>query len=253
MMLHITSRPFLILWLNIKKTLGDAGITSWLCRVFLNRIDMALSSPVMKVCGMREVENVRVVAALDPTYLGFIFVPGSSRYLDPFVASKPWNEVPSHIGRVGVFQDAKVATIVDTALACGLNIAQLHGDEDRAFIDELHRAAPGLLLWKALAMDDEQPFKHVDQYLGAVEMFVFDSGSGGTGEKFNWEVVTRYTGQVPFLLAGGIGPGDWDLIQQSELLAMEAFAGIDVNSRVELSPGVKDAELVKRLLEQVRR
>ncbi|WP_295729173.1 phosphoribosylanthranilate isomerase [uncultured Muribaculum sp.] len=201
---------------------------------------------MIKVCGMKEPDNIRNVAALTPMMMGFIFYPGSPRYaggLDPDVV----RSLPEHVRPVGVFVDATVDEVLSVCDRYGIRIAQLHGDESPETCRRLREA--GMTVFKAVGIADETYMKRLEGYAGSVDMFVFDTKSearGGTGRKFDHSLLDGYALDIPYLLGGGIGPDDVDAI----VAAMRpGMAGIDINSRFEVAPGVKNLRtLIKFIL-----
>ena len=206
-----------------------------------------------KVCGMREAANIRAVEALGVDWLGFIFWPKSSRYVDAVP-----DYLPVRAKRVGVFVDASAADIKAKAEAYGLDIIQLHGQESPDFLRTLRdtlppvrgQAAPPKLI-KAFPIATKADLEACRAYDGVADYFLFDTRAalpGGNGRQFDWSVLAAYDGQTPFLLSGGIGPADSRRLQQFH---HPRCIGIDLNSRFELSPGLKDTEALRRFLSAI--
>jgi phosphoribosylanthranilate isomerase len=196
----------------------------------------------LKVCGMRDPQNILEVVALNPDYMGFIFYPGSRRFVGKDF-SLPTG-IPDGKKKVGVFVNEPVASIQGIAEFCGLDLVQLHGDESAAVCEEIRRSGLGVI--KAFSIDAEFDFKDVGPYRKAADYFLFDSKGkyfGGNGVAFDWGRLQEYDQSVPFFLSGGISTGDLDAIK--DLKAMNLLA-IDVNSKVEKSVGIKDVELIKK-------
>ena len=194
---------------------------------------------VIKVCGMREPENIREAEALGIDLMGFIFWPKSSR----FVSERP-AYLPTRCKRVGVFVDEHIEEVQR------LDIIQLHGHESPDYIRQLHLSCSLIKAFNIATIDD---FTACIPYEGLVDYFLFDTKGqrvGGNGQKFDWRVLKAYRGQTPFLLSGGIGPDD-DL--RIKAFCHPRYAGIDLNSRFELSPGLKDIDSIKRFLEKVKK
>lgn len=201
---------------------------------------------MIKVCGMKEADNIRNVAALTPMMMGFIFYAGSPRYageLDPAVV----RSLPEHVRPVGVFVDAPEEEVLSVCDRYGIRIAQLHGDESPEMCRSLRES--GLTVFKAVGIADESDIARLAAYAGSVDMFVFDTKSeahGGTGRKFDHSLLEKYALDVHYLLGGGIGPDDVDAIVSAMRPGM---AGIDINSRFEVSPGIKNLRtLIKFIL-----
>lgn len=188
---------------------------------------------------MREAENIRAVEALGVDLMGFIFWPHSKRY----VASRP-NYLPRNAKRVGVFVDAKVEEVKKIADTYALDFIQLHGHETPEYCAQLQ----GWQLIKAFNIATSADLMQTAAYEGLVSYFLFDTKGecvGGNGKQFDWSVLTSYNGKTPFLLSGGIGPDDWKNIK---LFQHPRFAGIDLNSRFETAPALKDTTLLQDFL-----
>ncbi len=197
----------------------------------------------VKVCGMREGGNIEAVERLRPDMMGFVCCPSSPRH----VAVRP-SYLP-RVERVGVFVDPSLDDVLGYVRMLGLNRIQLHGSEPPAFCDAVGQAA-GLPVMKAIAIGGAEDLRQAEAYEGsrAVDMLLFDTrcpSHGGSGEGFDWTVLAAYEGNLPFLLAGGIGPDD---IERALAFRHERLAGFDVNSRFELRPGVKDIDRLRPFL-----
>ena len=207
-----------------------------------------MNKVVVKVCGMREGGNIREVESLGPDWMGFIFYSKSPR----FVKEEP-SYLPSKAKRVGVFVDADLEYIARTTERFDLDLVQLHGNESPEMVLRLRNALPnGIQIIKAFNVAASDDLRHVSDYEGVANYFLFDtkaSLAGGNGSKFNWEVLAGYQGKTPFFLSGGIGPED--------ALAVRSFShpslyGVDLNSRFESVPAVKDIALLKHFLNQLK-
>lgn len=199
----------------------------------------------IKVCGMREEHNIRSVAAQEPSFMGFIFYKESPRYVgaDFHIPA----DVSLSIKRVGVVVNETIPNIQHLVAQHHLHYVQLHGDENTEVVKNLYES--GIALIKAFRIDDAFDFSSVRPYESYVEYFLFDTKGekyGGNAKRFDWKKLDSYTGDVPFLLSGGIGTEHLDDVRK---LQHSRLAGIDVNSRVELAPGVKDIEQVKQVME----
>ncbi|MEN8202927.1 MAG: phosphoribosylanthranilate isomerase [Bacteroidota bacterium] len=195
---------------------------------------------------MRIPENLEQVCSLDPDYVGYIFYPGSKRYVgskpDPTLFKLP----PAEITKVGVFVNQPLATIIELYELHRLDMVQLHGNEPPEYCREL--TEHGVAVIKALGPDANRM-----EYPDVVQLFLFDTpgpGWGGTGKKFDWNLIREGTVPGPFLMSGGIGPEDARAVRQ---LRHENFRGIDVNSRFERSPGLKDIPRLKEFIKEIRK
>lgn len=229
------------------------------------------NKPLIKVCGMRDPDNIRAVAQLSIDYMGLIFYPKSSRYVDmqhlctglmpdqadPNISEATKADNHNGIGRVGVFVDAMAQDIITRVVAFELDAVQLHGSETPTFIRNLRATIvpdirPTLKVFKAMSISSADDFAHCTQYEGVVDMFVFDTkctGYGGSGQQFDWSLLDSYHGTVPFLLSGGIGPDDAERIKA---VNHPQFVGVDLNSRFETEPAVKDVQLIGSFIKQLR-
>ena len=206
---------------------------------------------IIKVCGMREPENIRAVEALGIDLMGFIFWPHSSRY----VGGRP-AYLPENCRRAGVFVDAPEQDILDAVKDFRLDVIQLHGHETPEAIVALKERAtalnPAICLVKSLAVKSPEDLVQTAAYECMCDAFLFDTKGklpGGNGQQFDWNVLREYRGRLPFLLSGGIGPDDGARIRA---LDMPGCIGIDLNSRFETAPGLKDVEALRTFIETVR-
>ena len=196
--------------------------------------------PLLKVCGMREAENIRELEAQGVDLMGFIFWPKSSRY----VSERP-AYLPTKCKRVGVFVDERIEEVQRIAKEYALDFIQLHGHETPDYIRQLD----DLSIIKAFNIATADDFAACIPYEGLVDYFLFDTKGksvGGNGEKFDWSVLKAYHGRTPFLLSGGIGPDDATRIKA---IRHPRYAGIDLNSRFELSPALKDINKLKTFIQ----
>lgn len=194
---------------------------------------------IVKVCGMRDPDNIRAVEAAGIDWMGFIFWPGSKRY----VAEPPTYMPRGNVQRVGVFVDTTIEDIVQHAKAFGLHLIQLHGSESPDFCREVH-AATGRRIIKAFSIACTDDLARTKDYEGLADYFLFDTKStlpGGSGQQFDWDILKSYDGSVPFLLSGGLGPTDLPRLRD---FSHPKWIGIDLNSRFEKAPGIKDANLI---------
>ena len=230
---------------------------------------------LIKVCGMRDDDNIREVSQLDIDLMGFIFWPGSKRFVK-MIPSKAGilpdysperlrrasrqgeaSRQPSGVQRVGVFVDEMPQTILTSIYNYGLQYVQLHGQESPVMIDNLKRTlipdiAPDIKVIKAISVAGKDDVARYKDYEGLVDLFLFDTRCptvGGSGRQFDWDVLAAYDGHTPFLLSGGIGPDDAERVRQFD---HPMLAGIDLNSRFETEPGRKDVERLRAFISQVR-
>lgn len=197
-------------------------------------------------------DNARVVAALSPAYLGFIFFERSPRH-----AGEPgqlaWvQHLPKEIKKVGVFVNEAPERVMAVAEELELHAVQLHGEESPE--DCAAMAKTGLEVWKAFGVGTGFSFGKTEPYEPFCERFVFDAKGplrGGNGVPFDWEALKNYRGQTPFLLSGGIGPEHGTLLKNASAWH-PMLSGFDLNSRFEISPGLKDPGLLKQFFNEIK-
>jgi phosphoribosylanthranilate isomerase len=207
-------------------------------------------SLVIKVCGMRDEENIHAVEQLDVDWMGFVFYPESPRYMAQPLGFKNF---PFDVKRVGVFVNEQKDIVRKTSLKNLIQVIQLHGSELPSYCRVLQ--LDGFEVMKAFSIDSERrfPVKKVRLYEKCCDYFLFDtrtSGYGGSGRKFDWDMLSDYRGDVPFLLSGGISPDDVEAIKA---FSHPMFMGIDLNSCFEISPGYKDTALLQSFIEEIRK
>jgi phosphoribosylanthranilate isomerase len=209
---------------------------------------------IIKVCGMRDADNIREVENLfiqnsqySIAWMGFIFWPKSKRY----VSEKP-TYLPSACKRVGVFVDEDIEQVKRIADDFALDIIQLHGSESPEQISQLSALTSHLSIIKALNIATAEDLEQTKAYEGLVDDFLFDTKTqlpGGSGQQFDWNVLNAYDGNTPFLLSGGIGPDD---AVRVKVFHHEKCIGIDLNSRFELAPGLKNVNKLKEFLKKIQ-
>ena len=204
---------------------------------------------MIKVCGMREAENIREVEALGIDLMGFIFWPKSSRY----VSERP-AYLPTQCKRVGVFVDATIDDIRQHVDDYALDFVQLHGHESPDYIRQLGSVCgDSIATIKAFNIATAADFEQAKPYEGIVDYFLFDAKGksvGGNGLKFDWSVLASYAGETSFLLSGGIGPDDAERVKA---IHHAKYIGIDLNSKFEDEPALKDIKKLKSFLEKVKK
>ena len=202
---------------------------------------------IIKVCGMREAENIRAVEQSGADWTGFIFYPKSPR----FVKEVP-KYLPGKTKKIGVFVNESNEKIIETVARFQLDMVQLHGGESPEFCDEL--AKNGIRIIKVFSVGTESfPSENVSRYEGKCDYFLFDTQTaeyGGSGRKFDWHVLSEYRGNTPFLLSGGISPDDIEEIRE---FSHPQFVGIDINSRFESAPAQKNIPLLKLFIDKIKK
>ena len=201
----------------------------------------------LKICGMKFAANIAAVAGLKPDYLGFIFYDKSPRYISD-VSAELIKYVPSEIKTVGVFVDEDLEIVKKKINLYQLKAVQLHGSEAPEYCAELKTNFNNLEVIKAFGLDEDFDFSILDPYENEVDFFLFDTKTkahGGSGKTFDWEILNNYTLDEPYFLSGGI-----DLEHVDAVLGIndERLYALDINSRFEIEPGVKDVEKIKELV-----
>ncbi|MCK9208743.1 MAG: phosphoribosylanthranilate isomerase [Salinivirgaceae bacterium] len=200
----------------------------------------------IKICGMREPANIRAIDQLGPDYIGFIFYPFSVRVMN----TKPELVPETKAKKVGVFVNEELDTMIQIAEIYNLKSIQLHGKETLETCSALKRL--GFEVIKAIPIDGHTQPNEVERYQGVCDLFLFDTKSplhGGSGKKFNWDKLSELDSLGRFLLSGGIGVEDVDTLKK---LSFENLVGIDINSRFELDPGLKNEVLIKNFMDELK-
>ena len=212
------------------------------------------NSPIVKVCGMRDAENILAIDGLSVDLMGFIFWPKSSRY----VSERP-SYLPTHCKRVGVFVDATIDEIRQKVEEYRLDFVQLHGHESPNYIQQLRSIyGDSIAIIKAISISCRDDIATYKDYEGLVDYFLFDTKCtcmGGSGHQFDWSVLANYDGNTPFLLSGGIGPDDAERVKTLPALddfPIDKCIGFDLNSRFEQTPALKDINKLKEFIKKVR-
>jgi phosphoribosylanthranilate isomerase len=205
----------------------------------------------IKVCGMRDPENISGIVASLPDYLGFIFYPKSKRFVGFEPLSEVMYAVPESVKKVGVFVDEAPEKVLEIYRNWKLNVVQLHGHETPKYCRQIQNS--GIHVFKAFSVDESFNFATLEAYSGVCDYFLFDTKGqlpGGTGQKFKWELLEKYIGNVPFFLSGGIDPDDLEVLRNFD---HPRWRGIDINSGFEISPGIKNAEKVNQFINEIKR
>ena len=209
----------------------------------------------IKVCGMKFPENIQQIALLKPDYMGFIFYPKSPRNFE--------NEIPiisENITKPGVFVDASLDFVLNIVQKHGFKAVQLHGNESFSYCEDLRKilssecsASENIEIFKVFGIKDSFDFSILKAYEPFVDYFLFDTKGkekGGNGYTFNWKVLMEYPSKKPIILSGGIGVEELDKIEQILKTDLPIYA-LDLNSKFEKSPGLKDAEKLKYFLQKL--
>jgi phosphoribosylanthranilate isomerase len=200
----------------------------------------------LKVCGLKNPENYRKVMQLEPDLVGLIFYPPSPRYVESEGSQSALQEKPhGKTQKTGVFVNAEPDLVIWKAKEYHLEWVQLHGHESPDQLEILQKE--GLKVIKAFPVDKDFNFRSVKDYLKVSDLFLFDTKTeayGGSGQRFPWEILENYDEEVPFLLSGGLNHQEF---QQFPPIQHPLLYGLDVNSKYEIKPGLKDLEKLKAL------
>ncbi|QQL50962.1 phosphoribosylanthranilate isomerase [Mucilaginibacter ginkgonis] len=203
----------------------------------------------IKVCGLKDPNNIKAIEALGPDFIGLIFYPRSPRYIDGLPSSVTKAISPA-IVKTGVFVNDSFESINSLISEYELDAVQLHGVENPEFCAGLKKRVKVI---KAFNIDEEFDFDDLDVYLPHVDYFLFDTRSnkpGGSGLTFDWSVLKNYTHNAPFFLSGGLS---LDNLEAALKISHPQFYAVDLNSKFEISPGIKDAGKLKEAFNLIRR
>ncbi|MCC6690957.1 MAG: phosphoribosylanthranilate isomerase [Bacteroidia bacterium] len=206
-----------------------------------------MSAVKLKICGMKNADNINDAAKVVPDFMGFIFYPHSKRFVGAdFIIP----HLPASISKVGVFVNSTIDEIKLIVKNYKLDYVQLHGNESPDFCSEAHKFV-GVI--KAFGVHDSFDFSICNQYQQSCNYFLFDTQTseyGGSGLKFGWEMLKKYNCSTPFFLSGGINMEDLSQILYLKSQIPNLYA-IDVNSKFEIAPGLKDINKLKLLTNEL--
>ena len=193
--------------------------------------------------------NTQEVAVLQPDYLGFIFWEPSKRSFEGTVP-----EISNHIKKVGVFVDANIEEILEKINRFGLQAVQLHGKESPDFCRKLKKHS--IIIIKVFSIKDDFDFSVLEPYEDTCDYFLFDTKGklpGGNGYTFDWKALKNYPSTKPYFLSGGIGLEEVEKIKEFLKSPESKYChAIDVNSRFELEPGLKDIVKLKEFISSIK-
>ena len=205
----------------------------------------------IKICGLLEPENIREIAALQPDYMGFIFYPNSPRFAKNLDVSL-LNALPASIKKVGVFVNENLENILTYIQKYDLDAVQLHGADNKRLCREIKEEAKTMVI-KVFPIMASYNLKVTKEYEDTADLFLFDTKTdlyGGSGQKFNWNILHDYHGEKDFLLSGGISADDVKAIRKIQHPKM---IGVDLNSKFEIKPGLKNAALLRQFIEELNK
>ena len=200
----------------------------------------------LKICGMKYPDNILELGSLLPDYMGFIFWEKSARYFDGVIP-----ELPKSIKKTGVFVNESTAIIVEKIIRYDLQAVQLHGKESVSFCEDLKKIVPkNIEIIKVFSILDTFDFELLKPFESVCDYFLFDTKGklpGGNGTTFDWKVLENYPSTKPFFLSGGIGLDEMDAVKEILKTNLPVYA-IDVNSKFEIEPGLKNISFCKEAL-----
>ncbi|HWZ35400.1 MAG TPA: phosphoribosylanthranilate isomerase [Mucilaginibacter sp.] len=202
----------------------------------------------IKICGLKYPDNIRAIEALSPQYMGFIFYGRSSRFVDD-LDEGTLAAISPEIIKTGVFVNKSAEEIEALIDKYRFGAVQLHGSESPEFAAQFKGKVQVL---KAFGVNEGFDFEQLKDYAGKVDYFLFDTKTdahGGSGKTFNWDILNKYNLDVPFFLSGGLS---LDNLNQIGKIAHPQFYGVDLNSRFEIEPGLKDIEKLKQAFSLIK-
>jgi phosphoribosylanthranilate isomerase len=204
----------------------------------------------IKVCGLKHPENIQAVAALGADYLGFICYGPSPRYMAQLPAEILEKIEKNTVKKVGVFVNESAENIKELISTYKFDVIQLHGDEPPEFCNSFRDQ---VTVFKAFGLDENFDFGQLNYYLNKVDYFLFDTKTaayGGSGKTFDWRTLDNYKLNIPFFLSGGISLNNLEEINK---ISHPQFYGVDLNSRFETEPGVKDIGKLKQAFDSIKK
>lgn len=205
----------------------------------------------IKLCGLKRIEDIEAVNEAKPDYIGFIFAKKSRRYVSPETAERLKQHLNPDIEAVGVFVNADIDKVIEQAKKQVIDVIQLHGEEDVAYVKGLKKAVDVLII-KAISMTKPDARQQISMWeISDVDYLLLDSGDGGTGEQFNYKLLQEIGNlKKPYFLAGGLNPENLEnavqQLQNNQPYALDLSSGIETN-------GIKDLDKIKKAVEAARR
>ena len=203
-----------------------------------------------QVCGMRQSSNIGELVKLTPDFIGFIFYSKSKRFIGEIIPNEIQLLIPDLIRKVGVFVDEPFESLIEKFYQSNLNMVQFHGIESPDYCKRVKEL--NIPVIKAFSITPDFDFLTVNPYNEVCDYFLFDTATelrGGSGLKFDWDILNQYTGSQPFFLSGGIQLTD--LGEIGNLLHDKLYA-VDVNSGFEIEPGLKDISKLAPFIDRLR-
>lgn len=205
----------------------------------------------IKVCGMKIHTNIEALGQLPIDFMGLIFYSKSPRYINDLNPDS-LNILSSSISKVGVFVNEDIDTLIEQVKTYKLNFVQLHGNESADYCKEVKTRQNDLHIIKAFNVADATDFEKTEDYKSVCDYFLFDTKTpqyGGSGQKFDWNILDAYKGKTPFFLSGGITVDD---VQAIKKIKHPSLYALDLNSKFEIEPGIKNIELIQQFIKTLR-
>jgi phosphoribosylanthranilate isomerase len=202
----------------------------------------------IKVCGLKDSENIKAVSGLTPDYMGFIFYHASPRFVNDLPPESLYT-IPASVSKTGVFVNETEENINALIDKYNFNTIQLHGNEDPDFCNSFR---PKTSVIKAFGVSSDFDFAGLNEYANKVDFFLFDTKTaihGGSGKIFDWSLLDQYKLGVPFFLSGGISPQNLEEIKEID---HPQFYGVDLNSKFEIAPGVKNTRQLEKAFDNIK-
>ena len=202
---------------------------------------------LVKVCGLNNRNNILDISKMNIDLMGFIFYNNSPRYFNNALNFDEVRQIPKTIKKVGVFVNASINNLLNTIAHYDLDFVQLHGNENPEYCKELMQYVKVI---KTISVNDKNSISEINNYTNVCTYFLFDTASpsyGGTGHPFNWQLLEETTIDIPFFISGGVSIEN---ITEIKNLNFKNFAGVDVNSKFEINPGLKDLNKIQQLIKE---
>ncbi len=201
----------------------------------------------IKVCGITDMKQLQQLDGLDIEFAGLIFYPESPRYVGDKLSKKEVKKADFDLRKVGVFVNPELIDVLDAIDEYGLDVVQLHGDESAEMCDDLSSEVEVIKAFRITG--DEEIDELVAPYDAVCDYYLFDTGGlkesfGGTGQQFDWNILSKAKIEKPFFLSGGIGVED---LARVKVFKHPDLFGVDVNSKFESAPGIKDMSKILQL------
>ena len=205
-----------------------------------------------KVCGITQIAQLIELDEMGVDYAGLIFYERSTRYVLNKLRSEDVRKLDLSLMKTGVFVNASEQDILSQVELYGLDIVQLHGDETPSFCNHISHHVSVIKAFRITSKNEQNIDWMVKPYEEFCDFYLFDTNRkgayGGTGEKFDWEILNNNRVNKKFFLSGGIGINDVEKIKNFH---HDFFYGIDINSKVEVSDGVKDMNVIKSFMNEM--